>query len=227
LLKFIFIGGDIKLALKKGDINKNQTTKSIKKKMERVKESNIDLTVETISDGKVLATITMDTLVEPYVRNRMSGAFKKDEEGKTKMAGGGHLYDPLNTYKKYIQKELKKLLTEKYPEYILCKGEIEFEILLWAKPPQSFTKRQLVWSIIRKILRPLTKPDVDNVAKTAMDFCSKIFWEDDNQVVTLIVRKYYGEQTKTIIKSTMDLEPLKITGRANKEEEEQWKTLSL
>jgi Holliday junction resolvase RusA-like endonuclease len=215
------------VALKKGNLNKTQTTKSIKKKMEKIKESNIELNIETISEETIVATITMDTLVEPYVRNRMSGAFTKDEQGKTKMTGGGHLYDPLNTYKKHIQKELKNLLTEKYPKYELCRGQIEFEILLWSKPPKSFTKRQLVWSILKKLLRPLTKPDVDNVAKTAMDFCSKIFWEDDNQVVTLIVRKYYGEENKTIIKSTMDLEPISITGRANKEEEELCKQISL
>jgi Holliday junction resolvase RusA-like endonuclease len=218
---------DIFMALKKGDINKTQTTKSIKKKMDKVKESSIELDIELISSETVVATITMDSVVEPYVRNRMSGVFKKDENGKTTVSSGGHLYDPLNTYKKYIQKELKKLITEKYPDYELCKGQIEFEISLWSKPPQSFTKRQLVWSIIKKVLRPLTKPDIDNVAKTAMDFCSKIFWEDDNQVVTLIVRKFYGEQNKTIIKSTMDLEPIKITGRANKEEEELCKTLNL
>jgi Holliday junction resolvase RusA-like endonuclease len=85
----------------------------------------------------------------------------------------------------------------------------------------------LVWAIIRKILRPLTKPDLDNVAKTGMDICSKLFWEDDNQVTTLIVRKFFAEKESTIIKFTMDKEPIKITGRATKEEEEQWKTLDL
>jgi Holliday junction resolvase RusA-like endonuclease len=213
------------LALKKGDINK--TTKLSKKKMDKVKNGNIELNIEKVEDNKIKVIITMDSVVEPYVRNRMSGGFgKKDDSGNSKTAGV-HLYDPLNSYKKYIQKELRRLLSENYPEYVLCKGEIEFEIMVWTKPPKSFTKRQLVLSIIRKIFRPLTKPDIDNVAKTAMDFCSKIFWEDDNQVVTLIVKKYYGEQNKTIITSTMDIEPIKIMGRANEEEEELWKTLNL
>jgi len=215
------------VSLKKGNININQTTKSVKKKLERIKESTIDLSIEKIDDNKVKAVIIMDTIVEPYVRNRMSGGFgKKDDDGKSK-TGGVHLYDPLNSYKNYVQKELGKLLKEQYPDYQLCKGEIEFNITIWTKPPQAFTKRQLVWSIIKKLLRPLIKPDIDNVAKTAMDFCSKLFWEDDNQVVTLIVRKYYGERNKTIIISTMDIEPVKILGRTNKEEEELWQTLSL
>ena len=213
------------MALRKGEIS--QTTKTSKKKLDKIKDTNIQLNIEKINDEKVKVIIELDSVVEPYVRNRMSGGFsRKKDDGKSKTRGV-HLYDPLNSYKKYIQRELKKLITENYPDYELSKGEVKFSITLWSRPPKSFTKRQLVGSIIKRILRPLTKPDVDNVAKTAMDVCSKILWEDDNQVVTLIVNKYYGESNRTLIESELDLNPITIRGRANKEEEKLWKTIKL
>lgn len=214
------------MALKKGSIT--QTTKSQKKKLEKLNNTDIQLNIKKVGDNKIEAQILMNSVVEPYVRNRMSGTFKTNEDGKKERTGGGHLYDPLNTYKNKIKRELSRLLEEQMPDYKLCEGEIIFDIEIHTVPPKSgTTKRQWVWAIIKKLLRPLTKPDLDNVAKTAMDFCSKIFWVDDNQVVELRVRKFFGLEEKSIITFTMDIEPLKITGRADKEEEELWKTLKL
>jgi Holliday junction resolvase RusA-like endonuclease len=210
------------MALRAGNIS--QTTKTSKKKLEKIKNSNINLDIKKIDDNKIKVVIEIDSIIEPYVRNRMSGMFNKNENSKTRSV---HLYDPLNSYKKYIQKVLREQIKNKYPDYQLCKGEIKFKITVWTKPPKSFTKRQLVWSIIKKIFRPLTKPDIDNVAKTAMDVCSKILWEDDNQVVTLIVEKYYGESNRTLIESEMSIKSMEIKGRATKEEEELWKTIKI
>jgi Holliday junction resolvase RusA-like endonuclease len=213
------------MALKKGNIT--QTTKSQKKKLEKLNNTEIKLKIEKTEDNKVKAQMVMNSVVEPYVRNRMSGTFKTNADGKKERTGGGHLYDPLNTYKNKIKKELTRLLSEQISDYKLCEGEIIFDIEIHTVPPKSTTKRQWVWAIIKKILRPLTKPDLDNVAKTAMDFCSGIFWLDDNQVVELRVRKFFGLEEKSIITFVMDIEPMKITGRADKGEEELWKTLQL
>jgi Holliday junction resolvase RusA-like endonuclease len=41
------------------------------------------------------------------------------------------------------------------------------------------------------VIRPLTKPDVDNFAKV-IDALNGIVWPDDNQVVELTVEKFYS-----------------------------------
>lgn len=213
------------MALKKGDIA--QATKSRKKKMEKVKKIEIDFDINNLDDNTIEMNMEVSDVIEPYVRNRLSGAFITNKEGKREMKGTGHLYDPLNTYKNYIRKEIDALLKTKYPNYQLGKGEVELDIIVYTKPPQSFTIRQKVWGIIKKVFRPLTKPDIDNVAKTVMDLFNKKFWEDDNQVISLCIRKYYGETNKTIIKFKMKLEPVEFKGRASKEETELCKTLSI
>jgi Holliday junction resolvase RusA-like endonuclease len=212
------------MALKKGSIS--QTTKSQKNKLNKLKNTEIELEVEKVSTNGIKAVITMTSVMEPYVRNRLAGNFSKKNEDEGKPVRT-HLYDPLNTYKSRIRKVLGDLLKEKYPDYVLCAGQIYFDVELYSVPPKDFTKRQLVWAIIKKLFRPITKPDLDNVAKTAMDVCSGLFWVDDNQVVELTVRKFYGEAPKSIITFYMDIEHIKITGRADKEEEEQWKTIKI
>jgi Holliday junction resolvase RusA-like endonuclease len=42
-------------------------------------------------------------------------------------------------------------------------------------------------------IRPITRPDVDNYAKQILDVMTGTYFEDDRQVVDLIVSKFYGE----------------------------------
>ena len=41
-------------------------------------------------------------------------------------------------------------------------------------------------------LRPIKKPDTDNVAKICLDALNKLAYKDDSQVVRLLVNKWYG-----------------------------------
>lgn len=43
---------------------------------------------------------------------------------------------------------------------------------------------------------PTTKPDIDNYIKAIFDSANKILWNDDSQVVSLIVRKNYSSIIK-------------------------------
>lgn len=43
------------------------------------------------------------------------------------------------------------------------------------------------------VLRPTTKPDVDNVEKAIFDGCNGVVWKDDVQVVDVRKSKRYGE----------------------------------
>ena len=43
------------------------------------------------------------------------------------------------------------------------------------------------------IIRPVKKPDVDNIAKAVFDSLNGIAYKDDAQVVELSMSKYYAE----------------------------------
>jgi len=46
------------------------------------------------------------------------------------------------------------------------------------------------------LLRPIKKPDVDNLAKVVCDALNKIAYRDDAQVVDAQVSKYYSDQPR-------------------------------
>lgn len=56
---------------------------------------------------------------------------------------------------------------------------------------------RLKWSMVDAL--PVSKPDVDNFAKFALDVCNGILWRDDAAVVHLRAFKRYGVKPRTII----------------------------
>lgn len=77
-------------------------------------------------------------------------------------------------------------------------GEIIAEIIAYFPIPKSFSKKKRSEAIEGKI-RPTKKPDTDNIAKTILDSLNGIAFEDDKQVVALLVKKLYGEEPKVVV----------------------------
>ncbi|NRG47334.1 RusA family crossover junction endodeoxyribonuclease [Bacillus sp. CRN 9] len=48
-------------------------------------------------------------------------------------------------------------------------------------------------------LRPVTKPDVDNYVKGIKDALKSVIWQDDSQVVDLLVSRYYSQTPRVEI----------------------------
>lgn len=74
-------------------------------------------------------------------------------------------------------------------------GEIEAKIVAMYPIPKSMTKknRQLVEE---GKLHPTKKPDLDNVAKIILDSLNKIAFDDDSQVIRLIVEKHFSNEPR-------------------------------
>jgi Holliday junction resolvase RusA-like endonuclease len=64
-------------------------------------------------------------------------------------------------------------------------GPLSVTVTAYLRQPASIPKRR------RETARPVRRPDVDNLAKTALDGCSPL-WQDDSQVVELVARKRYA-----------------------------------
>lgn len=79
----------------------------------------------------------------------------------------------------------------------LIEGPIRATIDVYYKVPKSCTKKRL--QAIRDGLDyPCKKPDSDNVAKIILDSLNKIAFDDDSQVVELIVNKLWTEDTERV-----------------------------
>lgn len=77
-------------------------------------------------------------------------------------------------------------------------GEISMTVIAVYKIPKSFSKAKRAQAIAMQ-LKPQTKPDIDNIAKVVCDSLNGVAYKDDNQITSLFLKKFYGEEPKLII----------------------------
>ncbi|MGE7942562.1 RusA family crossover junction endodeoxyribonuclease [Lysinibacillus xylanilyticus] len=65
-----------------------------------------------------------------------------------------------------------------------------------AVPTSRITHRAKEETYSKWLLRPIKKPDLDNLIKGIKVGCNKIIWHDDSQIVDMTVRKFYSEQSR-------------------------------
>jgi Holliday junction resolvase RusA-like endonuclease len=74
---------------------------------------------------------------------------------------------------------------------VLLKGPLDVRLTSNTVAPKSLNRAQAALAD-RGVIRPQTKPDLDNVAKLTLDALNGIAWFDDAQVVRLTIDKRYS-----------------------------------
>lgn len=74
-------------------------------------------------------------------------------------------------------------------------GPLQLEVKVYKPSLKSFSKKKAL-AAEEGVLRPTTKPDVDNYVKGVKDALNKVIWNDDSQVVDLKVSKWYSEKPR-------------------------------
>lgn len=87
-----------------------------------------------------------------------------------------------------------KVMADKNP----LKGALIVDIGVYLAPPTSMSKRKLDLALGGQI-RPTTRPDCDNYAKSTLDALNQIVWIDDSQIVTLTISKWYAEKPRVVV----------------------------
>lgn len=79
-------------------------------------------------------------------------------------------------------------------------GDTPLKVQITAKYPipKSFSKKKHEMAIDGEI-RPTTKPDCDNIAKIICDALNGIAYDDDKQIVELLVVKEYAERPRVVV----------------------------
>jgi len=89
---------------------------------------------------------------------------------------------------------VKLCFKQAYPDFMpdtltdapLCASiAVAFEI------PKSFAKGKRL-AAEHNVIRPIVKPDCDNIAKNILDSLNGLAYSDDKQIVDLKVSKFYG-----------------------------------
>jgi Holliday junction resolvase RusA-like endonuclease len=99
------------------------------------------------------------------------------------------MYDPQKSkdFKQYV-----KLVASEYKPDQLLSGPLELNVKVFKPTLKSFSKKKKI-EAEQGILRPISKPDVDNYVKGIKDALNKVIWNDDSQIVDLHVSKFYSE----------------------------------
>lgn len=92
-------------------------------------------------------------------------------------------------------KSFVRLVASQVAPDTLITEEIRMSIDVYRKIPKSFSKKKHQQAV-DGVLRPTTKPDIDNLAKGIKDGLSKVIWHDDSQVTELVARKWYSDNPR-------------------------------
>ena len=84
-------------------------------------------------------------------------------------------------------------------------GALRLAVYAYFSIPKSASKKHRV-DMINWNIRPTKKPDLDNILKIVGDALNKIAYDDDSQIVSATIKKFYAEEPhlKIIIEEVTD-----------------------
>ena len=117
-------------------------------------------------------------------------------KGRPRFTMSGRAYTPKRTHD-YEKKVRAAYKGEMFPEDI----PLEVHIDAYFKIPKSASKKTSM-EMRRGAIRPMKKPDTDNVAKSICDALNGLVYADDKQVVRLVVEKWYSDVPRAEVRIT-------------------------
>lgn len=109
----------------------------------------------------------------------------------------GMIYTPNRT--KDYEMLIKQYFKIKYPNHRELEGRLSVEIIAYMRIPKNTSKKKAE-EMLNGNVSPTRKPDIDNIAKSALDAMNKFVFKDDNQISKMKIEKKYGEIEKIYIK---------------------------
>ncbi len=111
-------------------------------------------------------------------------------KGRPRFTKVGHTYTPQKTkeYERRIHAAVWAEMAKHNIDQTL--RPVAVEIIAFMDIPQSWSKKKRLEAEYGAI-SPMTKPDVDNIAKIALDGLSGTIFADDKQVTSMKVKKTY------------------------------------
>lgn len=77
-------------------------------------------------------------------------------------------------------------------------GALEMKIKAYYPIPKSASKKKRE-EMLSGVIRPVIKPDCDNILKCVEDSLNRIAYDDDRQIVDSSISKYYSDRPRTEI----------------------------
>lgn len=116
-------------------------------------------------------------------------------KGRPRFTKQGHAYTPDKTrdYEKTVG-----LCYQVRADGHKFTSPVRVRIMAYYGVPKSKSKK-VAADMLDGYIRPTKKPDIDNIAKAVLDGLNGIAWDDDKQIVELIVCKRYCVDPMVIV----------------------------
>ena len=106
----------------------------------------------------------------------------------------GHAYTPEKTR---VYEEAVGLIASRAFKSPLT-SPIAVDISFYLPAPKSWSEAKKRMAVTGEI-RPVSRPDIDNLGKAICDACNGIVWTDDSLIVDMHLQEFYGEP-RTVLK---------------------------
>lgn len=115
-------------------------------------------------------------------------------------------YDPKESrdYKQMVKDAVVRELKINHPDFKPYEHSVYVGMIFYRSIPKSFSKKKFA-EAVAGTLRPTSKPDLDNTAKSILDALTGITWKDDAVISDLHLKKRYTdgmERVELLIKET-------------------------
>lgn len=117
----------------------------------------------------------------------------------------GTAYTPRNTH--IYETEVKAYFLTKYPHQKILDTPLAVRIDAYFETAKSTSKRVREMMLAGQI-RPVKKPDADNIIKSICDALNGIAYVDDSQIVCISCRKLYSDKARAEVTITELERPL-------------------
>ena len=118
-------------------------------------------------------------------------------KGRPRVTRQGFAFTPKDTveYENLVRLEYRMQCNDYYfPDNM----PLDVRIMVYYPITKSTSKKNRLL-MLNKELRPVKKPDLDNIAKIICDSLNGIAFHDDSAVSDLMVRKFYSDNPRTVI----------------------------
>lgn len=112
---------------------------------------------------------------------------------RVRMTRQGHAYTPERTvnYESRLALAAQQVMAGR----ALLDGPLRVDVTAYVPIAESKPKKWKAEALAGRI-RPVKKPDSDNILKVIADGLNLVVWVDDSQIVEARVRKFYGDSPR-------------------------------
>lgn len=121
-------------------------------------------------------------------------------KGRPRFGKSGVTHTPTQTvnYETLVKMEYQsKYGTFRFPD----DAPIDARLMVYYPIPKSASKKKQEMMRNHQ-LRPMKKPDLDNVCKMILDALNYIAYRDDTQIVDCQIRKFYSDNPRVVVTLT-------------------------